>query len=1212
MQIHEIFESKVTRDIPPVVYFHEQSPQKLSDEVSEYIITGGYPARHPQHRPNGIHESYVALLKEICKELDKSGGPDLPNVWISGFYGSGKSSFAKILGMALDGVALPDGKSMAEAWLLRNTSPNRQQLVDAWNELKRRIDSIAVVFDVGGAAKDNEQVHSAVLRHVQQRLGYCSTSANVADFELKLERDGQWRDFLTVAESTLRKPWPQVKDTLMADTHFSLVMSKMFPEHFPDPTKWFQSRAGTHRRNESPSDAVKAIGDMLKIRRPGATLFVVIDEVSQYVQAGAERTVGSGTDRADRLRAFASELGSGLKGQVWMIALGQQKLDQEAGATFLDWAKARFPSQLRVHLSPANIQDVVHRRLLKKNAAGEDFLRKEFTTHQAALQVYAYGCEEITSTEFIEFYPLVPKQIDLMLRITSALRTRSGRAQGDDQAIRGLLQMLGELFRAQNLAEEPVGTLVTVDKIYDVQKSALDSDVDQSMSRILHQCSGDDEFYSRVAKAVAMLELIQETEPTTPKLVAQCLYDRMDRGNQEGKIKEALEDLKRRGLLGYSEKEGYKIQSSAGEEWERELTDVPVAREQISEMIKDGLEGLLTEVERQKLEGRPFPWAAVFSDGQKMDDVRLRSPQDPAVLRVDFRYLRRDQRNESEWVRKSSESQFENRLIWVCGETDRLYDAAKAYAQSAGMVEKYLKRKDSLSKPKQILLQQEQHRAESRMKAMHDEIALAWHGGHFYFRSKPPVPARAEGNSFRTSLESMGRKCLPDIYHKFDATQVAPGELMLLVEQTLTGPPQKFMRDQLGILEKDGDRFVASCSGQTPQRILDHIEQEQGISGSSLLAKFCGPPFACTAEVVKACVAGLLRGEKIMLKTENGDKINVVRDPGVREIFEQDSRFKRSDIFPAKESDVTPQIRAKICRLFKDFLGRTLESDSMVIADAVSQVFPEKAAMLRQTLQQYDSLGTSTDTPRELVNLQKALEDCLRRVRETNPTLMKIAQHLDALREGFQILNRWHEELTTDAVQQVKAAVSLRDHQLQQLIDLDVLPSERQADADTITNHLQGHRPWQEISTLHDALERIRSAYVAERTGLLAVQGAAIESAKGEIRRRHGFSTLTADKAASVLKLIEDAEDKTTPQAIAPTLATLKSMFQMRLQVAITAANERLDRFLSEGDLPMIVPVDLRLNNRELTSVDDIDSLLAEIRQRLVEQLKSGQRVRLI
>ena len=42
---------------------------------------------------------------------------------------------------------------------------------------------------------------------------------------------------------------------------------------------------------------------------------------------------------------------------------------------------------------------------------------------------------------------MLPGQIDLILQITTALRTRSARAQGDDQAIRGLLQLLGELFR---------------------------------------------------------------------------------------------------------------------------------------------------------------------------------------------------------------------------------------------------------------------------------------------------------------------------------------------------------------------------------------------------------------------------------------------------------------------------------------------------------------------------------------------------------------------------------------------------------------------------------------------------------------------------------------------------------------------------------------------------------------------------------------------
>ena len=130
MIIRDLFLSDVTRDIPPVVYFHEQTPEKLASEVSEYIITGGWPEDHPNHRrvPDGIHEQYVKLLQAITAELEKPGGPELPNAWISGFYGSGKSSFAKLFGLALDGVAFPDGGSLAEALLRRDTSPKSAEL----------------------------------------------------------------------------------------------------------------------------------------------------------------------------------------------------------------------------------------------------------------------------------------------------------------------------------------------------------------------------------------------------------------------------------------------------------------------------------------------------------------------------------------------------------------------------------------------------------------------------------------------------------------------------------------------------------------------------------------------------------------------------------------------------------------------------------------------------------------------------------------------------------------------------------------------------------------------------------------------------------------------------------------------------------------------------------------------------------------------------
>ena len=252
MLIRELFAADVTRDIPPVVYFHEQSPTKLQAEVSEYIITGGYPEGDPRAKrygtagsTGGIHEQFVHLLQGIAKERIKKGGPELPASWISGFYGSGKSSFAKLVGLALDGVVLPDGTPLEKALLTRDDSPRREELVTAWEALRAKVDPIAVVFDIGGVARDNEHIHAAALRQVQARLGYCPKSNLVADHELKLQRDGEWERFLVVAREVLGKDWAEAKQDEQADDHFSHVLHAMNPERYRDPTSWIDSRAGS-------------------------------------------------------------------------------------------------------------------------------------------------------------------------------------------------------------------------------------------------------------------------------------------------------------------------------------------------------------------------------------------------------------------------------------------------------------------------------------------------------------------------------------------------------------------------------------------------------------------------------------------------------------------------------------------------------------------------------------------------------------------------------------------------------------------------------------------------------------------------------------------------------------------------------------------------------------------------------------------------------
>lgn len=1208
MLIRELFLSEVTRNIPPVVYFHEQSPQKLKDEVSEYIITGGFPEGHPHHRivPNGIHEQYVRLLSSISSELDKPGGPELPTAWISGFYGSGKSSFAKLLGLALDGVELPDGISLSEAWLRRDTSPKADELRQAWKALRQKIEPIAVVFDVGSSARDNEHIHSAAVRQVQRRLGYCSTDPLVADFELSLERDGRWSHFERKAEEVLGRPWNERKDKALAEEEFSQVLSALYPQLYTDPMSWYTSRGGTHSRSESPEDAVATIRDMLHHRRPGKTLFLVVDEVSQYVLGNQ--------DRIDRLRAFATALGSTLKGKVWLLALGQQKLDEDAGDRFLSWAKDRFPPKLRVHLSASNIRDVVHKRLLQKKPSVEAKLLDLFAQHRADLKLYGYGCEAVTPDEFVEVYPMLPGHVDLLLQITSALRTRSTRAQGDDQAIRGLLQLLGELFRDRKLADKPVGALVTLDQIYDVQHTALDSDIQASMARVLAQCADDASgLLVRAAKTVALLQLLQDTVPVDAKLVSQCLYDRLDRGNQVAAVTEALEELRRRNLLGYTEKQGYQIQSSSGEEWERERRDLGGApRETINELVQDGLKFLLATPERPKLAGRPFPWEGLFSDGRRAEDVKLVDPRDEASVCVDFRAVPREERDSSTWVRRSAESALYNRLVFVGGDSEHLDHLARELHKSRAMVKKYKDRRESLNPARKVLLQQEENRSEELETLVRSAIASTFMSGQLYFRGRSLAP-NDYGSALATALNAAATRILPDLFQHFIATQIQPSELSQLIEiELVSGPSPKFLPDELGIFELDSGRYVPSCSGAVPHRVEEHIKKEGGLSGTALLAHFGAPPNGYTQNVVKACVAGLLRAQKVRIQPEAGNPITAVRDAGVRELFEKERSFRRATIFPAGDDDIGAPARARICKFFEERLQHRMDREDYAIADAVSRLFPILLQRLRATLTQLSRLPDQRDEPEALRKLGAILEDCIKSCRETQPTVKLVKRHLDALRDGIQLLQLYEADLSREAVAAITAAAAVRDYQAAQLSAEPGTAAEVSAAIQRITTQLGSERPWRDLAAIDGELALVRSAYAAERQRLLAWQEQQAEVVRARVKSREGMSTLSADKLHAVLRPVNQAMTETTADAVAPPLQALKDSFLNRLQQAEEAANELLDGMLSEGQKPLVVRLDLGLRNRELQSESDVEALLDELRQRLRSAMKQGARVRLL
>lgn len=384
-QIKEVFFRNIEENIAPVIYFHQLDPEIAAQEVREYVFT-----TRPSSQGNqlgGIHEQMVTLINQICIAIDE--GHKLPSSWISGFFGSGKSSFAKLLGLSFDKMQLPDGTTMNETLIGRDDTPKAQELRDAFNRLNSLVDSIAVIFDIGTAAKNNESIPHTIYRQVLSKLGY-SRHDGVAHYELALEDEGHYEEYLKLYLEHYKKPWREKSNSALAPQQFRTIYKLIYPEE--------GDLLETTTFNLHTLSIYNMVSDLYKVidrRAAGRTIFIVVDEVSQYIAKDQNKMLD--------LQSFVSEIGGRAKAKnspLWLLVTGQEKLEEENKESVLFKLKDRFPPELRIHLDRANVREIASRRLLKKKSNSE--LETLFSdTFIDALKLHGLDCANVSKEQFI-------------------------------------------------------------------------------------------------------------------------------------------------------------------------------------------------------------------------------------------------------------------------------------------------------------------------------------------------------------------------------------------------------------------------------------------------------------------------------------------------------------------------------------------------------------------------------------------------------------------------------------------------------------------------------------------------------------------------------------------------------------------------------------------------------------------------------------------
>ena len=1043
MPIHALLERDLSRKIEEIIQVDQADEASVYEEITEYVVT------------DRIRDQYVELLNAMARgpsDLDESVG-----VWISGFFGSGKSSFAKILGYVLANRTVR-GTPAAELFKAQVQSQ------DPGGRIAALVDSIihrmayrVVLFDVqkdrGQSGQGNLSISPYMYRVLLRELGYAD-DFDIAELEIGLEAEGRLEAFIQrfdaeYAGGSARNGWlGRGRSGAEVWNRIGVILHQMDPRTYPTPESFAHGLA-EKRVEVTPRMLVERCFELMSRagRGDGKALAFVIDEVGAYVSFSQ--------DRLEDLRAVVELFGKESKNRIkagqlaaptWVIVTAQERLEEVTSALGDDkrvlLAKVQDRFQHRVDLSPADIREVATRRVLAKNPDGVQALKQLFAESQGRLNM---SCQlertnrwaELNEAEFVRFYPYLPHYIELSIDIMSGLRLQGSTLRQLSGSNRTIISQVYQMLVNQrtNYAERPVGALVTLDNLYELIEGLLGSTRRKDIDDIAERFKGDPEdkgWAARVGKVIALTEHVASL-PRTAANLAALLVDEVGRTAPLAEVEAALARLISEDFVRESER-GYKLQTAQEKTWaeERRRYLEPRPRER-REIQREILASIFNEA---ALKTYTYRGLRTFRVGVTIDGVRSNDDaQVPLSLMIaDDEGALAGRLDDVRVASRDADRQ--NEIAWVFALNSEIDDLVAQLYAARQMVAKYgaLKAQQKITGEEGANLESERTSESSLKSRLHAKLTEALTGGAGVFRGNP-----SDGSELgRTPAEIFKRlfdKCVPDLYPKLEmgARPLKGSEAEeVLKAANLNALPQVFYSGEggLGLIVQEGQKYVPSTSAEIAKELLDYLRREHSygnrVTGKSLSEHFQGIGYGWESDVIRLVLAVLLRAGAIEV-THQARRFRNHQDPQSRAPFTNLTAFKAAGFAPRDSIDLKTLIAA--VRNYEELTGDEVDVEEGAIAAAFKKLATDELTALlpiiaearanqvpgHATLDDYRDLLTgvqaaaSDDCVRMLTGEGRTFKELRDRVRSMRDALKP--SQLDLLRRARQAVNALSPEL---------------------------------------------------------------------------------------------------------------------------------------------------------------------------------------------------------
>ncbi|MGE9772662.1 BREX system P-loop protein BrxC [Acinetobacter baumannii] len=541
MNIKELFYKPLDRAINGVVKADQNDNTTVYQELDEYVVT------------NELEKHFRDFFQSYGTDLSDPSIANRVGVWISGFFGSGKSHFLKTLSYILANKVVRDAegneRSAAEFF---DESKIRDAFIRA--DIGKAVSHHAdvILFNIDSKASSNDDgnpILNVFLRVFNEYQGFSADHPHIAHMERHLSQKGVYERFKQAFEESSGMSWLEERDGYQFyQDDVETAISQALNLSAEAAHKWFEDSEQTF--SVSVENFCQWVKEYLDSKGPQQRMLFLVDEVGQFI--------GSDTRLMLTLQTITENLGTICKGRAWIIVTSQADIDAVLGemssSKANDFSKIAGRFKTRLSLSSSNTDEVIQKRLLRKTPEAEALLRSVFEQKGDILKnqiTFDRSGPTLKNYEgpdsFIHNYPFAPYHFQLVQKVFEEIRKVG--ATGAHLAY-GERSMLDAFQMAANaIATDEVGALVPFHRFY----TSVEGFLDTAVKRTIDQAGQNktlDGFDVQMLRTLFMIRYVDIIKGTLDNLVTLSI-EKIDEDKLalRKRIEESLLRLEKESLI---------------------------------------------------------------------------------------------------------------------------------------------------------------------------------------------------------------------------------------------------------------------------------------------------------------------------------------------------------------------------------------------------------------------------------------------------------------------------------------------------------------------------------------------------------------------------------------------------------------------------------------------------------------------------------------